>query len=85
MASNIQVQKITTLTGHRDCVYTLAPSGEEHIFFSAAGDGMVVAWDLNNPDTGELVAKVNAALANMKKDGRYTEIYKKWFGAEPKL
>ena len=62
MASNIQVQKITTLTGHRDCVYTLAPSGEEHVFFSAAGDGMVVAWDLNTPDAGELVAKVSTSV-----------------------
>ncbi|MGE5767557.1 MAG: transporter substrate-binding domain-containing protein, partial [Bacteroidota bacterium] len=29
------------------------------------------------------VAKVNGALANMKKDGRYNAIYKKWFGTEP--
>ena len=62
MASKIQVQKITTLTGHRDCVYTLERSGEESFFFSASGDGMVVAWDLNNPDTGELVAKVSTSV-----------------------
>ena len=33
----------------------------------------------------DLVAKVNTALAHMKKDGRYAAIYKKWFGTEPKL
>jgi WD40 repeat protein len=62
MASNVQVQKIITLTGHRDCVYTLERSGAENVFFSAAGDGMVVAWDLNNPEHGELVAKVSTSV-----------------------
>lgn len=28
--------------------------------------------------------EVNAALAAMRKDGRYEEIYRKWFGEEPK-
>ncbi|MCJ8165179.1 WD40 repeat domain-containing protein [Pontibacter sp. E15-1] len=62
MASNLQIQKLATLTGHRDCVYTLEQSGEENVVFSAAGDGMVVAWDMNNPDNGELVAKVNTSV-----------------------
>jgi len=62
MAGNIQVQKITTLTGHRDCVYTLVQSGQENIFFSAGGDGMVVAWDFNNPENGELMARVNTSV-----------------------
>ena len=62
MASKIQVQKIATLTGHRDCVYTLERSGNDHIFFSGAGDGMVVAWDLNQPENGELVAKVTSSV-----------------------
>jgi WD40 repeat protein len=56
--SNVQVSRLQTLTGHRDCVYTLAKSNEPHRFFSGAGDGMVVMWDLNNPETGELIAKL---------------------------
>ncbi|MBL0743227.1 WD40 repeat domain-containing protein [Chryseolinea lacunae] len=54
----VEVQKLHTLTGHRDCVYTLARSAQSHVVFSGAGDGMVVRWDLNTPDTGELVAKL---------------------------
>jgi len=54
----IQVEKLKTLTGHNDCVYTLAPSGEESIFFSGGGDGMVVKWDLSNPEEGELIARL---------------------------
>lgn len=35
------------------------------------------------PKGSPLVAKVNAALAKIKADGRYAAIYKKWFGTEP--
>jgi WD40 repeat protein len=56
--SSTQVKKIHTLTGHRDCVYTLQPASEESMFFSGSGDGMVVLWNLNNPDHGELIAQL---------------------------
>jgi glutamine transport system substrate-binding protein len=50
----------------------------------AVGEQMMAhQYGIGFPKGSELVAKVNAALANMKKDGRYNEIYKKWFGAEP--
>ncbi|MDB5262530.1 MAG: repeat protein [Adhaeribacter sp.] len=62
MASSIQVQKVATLTGHQDCVYTLEQGGQPAIFYSAAGDGMVVAWDLENPGEGELVARVSTSV-----------------------
>ncbi|MFB6725356.1 transporter substrate-binding domain-containing protein [Kribbella sp. NPDC056345] len=32
----------------------------------------------------KIVAKFNELLAKAKSDGKYTEIYKKWFGVEPK-
>ncbi|WP_347157890.1 WD40 repeat domain-containing protein [Pontibacter chitinilyticus] len=62
MASKIQVHKVATLTGHRDCVYTLTPSGAENVFFSAGGDGMVVAWNLDQPENGELMARVTTSV-----------------------
>ena len=55
---SILVNKKQTLTGHRDCVYVLEKSPERGNFFSAAGDGMVVHWSLNNPDEGQLIAKL---------------------------
>jgi WD40 repeat protein len=53
-----QVSKVTTITGHRDSVYTLERSATPAIFFSGAGDGMVVAWDLTNPESGQLIARL---------------------------
>lgn len=58
----IQVQKSTTLTGHRDCVYSLERSDRAEVFFSAAGDGMVVAWNLAEPGNGELIAQVSSSV-----------------------
>jgi len=54
----VQVEKLHTLTGHRDAIYTLQAAADPTIVFSAAGDGMVVKWDLGNPETGELIARL---------------------------
>lgn len=35
------------------------------------------------PKGSDLTEQVNTALAKMKDDGRYSEIYMKWFGVEP--
>ncbi len=62
LTQKIQVHKIGTFTGHRDCVYAIEKAPLPHQFFSAAGDGLVVRWDLQNPDQGELVAQVAASV-----------------------
>ncbi len=52
------VKKIHTLGGHPDCVYTLQASGDTQHFFSADGKGLVVRWNLAQPDEGELIARL---------------------------
>ncbi|HSZ24992.1 MAG TPA: WD40 repeat domain-containing protein [Cytophagaceae bacterium] len=64
--SLVKVEKITSLTGHRDCIYALEKGKEENFFFSAAGDGMVVLWDLKNPENGTLIAKVENSVYALK-------------------
>src|SRR6188768_1046314 len=56
--SKIEIRKLHTLTGHRDCVYTVQPADTSNVFFSGSGDGMVVSWDLTNPETGQVIAKL---------------------------
>lgn len=58
----MQVEKIDTFSGHRDCVYALESSVESTQFFSAGGDGLVVRWNLKAPDLGELIAQVPASV-----------------------
>lgn len=59
--SAIQVKKQHTLTGHKDCLYTLCAYNES-AFFSAGGDGMVVLWDLKDPQVGKMIVKVPASI-----------------------
>ncbi len=56
--AGIQVKKIHTFLGHKDAVYTLGPGDGQSVFFSGAGDGMVVRWDLADPDKGNLVVNL---------------------------
>jgi WD40 repeat protein len=64
--SKIIVKKLNTFSGHQDSIYTLEKSNSDHTFFSGAGDGMVVEWDLLQPDQGKLVAKVEASIYALK-------------------
>lgn len=73
----LQVQKIDTFSGHRDCVYAIQPAAESKYFFSAAGDGLVVKWDLTRPDWGEVVAQVPASIYALAYD---TEKGHLWVG-----
>lgn len=60
--SGIVVEKIGTLTGHRDSIYVLEQGAEDRYFYSAGGDGLVVLWDLQNPADGVMVAKVTKSV-----------------------
>ena len=60
------VQKVKSITGHKDCIYTLTGFDQPGRFFSASGDGMVVLWDLDRPDEGQLIARLPASVYALK-------------------
>ncbi len=62
----IQVQKIHSLTGHRDGVYTVVSGHSPQHVFSGAGDGMVVLWDLAAPQEGDLIARLPNSVYALK-------------------
>jgi WD40 repeat protein len=59
----MNVKKLHTLSGHKDCVYALteSPVKPGHVY-SGAGDGMVVEWSLDEPEVGKLIARVDASV-----------------------
>jgi WD40 repeat protein len=71
---NIQVEKLHTLLGHRDCVYQVVQGAEPWEVYSAGGDGFVVRWDLRQPETGTLLAKVEASVYAMHFDPLTAEL-----------
>src|SRR5690606_6380967 len=54
----LQLPRLTSLKVHRDAIYTLHAADTPQYFFSAAGDGMVVRWNLDDPENGELIARL---------------------------
>jgi len=61
------VRKTATLTGHNGSVYALAMSGDSTLL-SGGGDKIVAAWDLNNPGTGSMLAKVPEVIYSLYAD-----------------
>jgi WD40 repeat protein len=56
--TQVQIKRLHSLTGHRDAVYTVHPGADQAQFFSGSGDGMVVHWNLQHPENGDLIAKL---------------------------
>ncbi len=61
----IGVNKIRSFTGHRDAVYALSPGRIRDNFLSGAGDGMIVSWNLNGGDDGQLIARVPNSIYSL--------------------
>jgi len=61
----VNIEKLDTFGGHRDCVYTLEQGPAPDQFFSTGADGLVVRWHLDRPDLGELVAKIPSSVYAM--------------------
>lgn len=55
----VRVRKRAQLTGHNAAIFAIGPDVVPHQFLSAAGDGWIVRWDLKDPDTGRLIAKID--------------------------
>lgn len=60
-----QVKKISQLTGHNASVFALSKEQEKGYFLSAAGDGWIVRWNLEDPELGRLVAKVETQIFSL--------------------
>lgn len=64
----LHIQRLDTFGGHRDSVFTLAPSTQAGHFFSAGADGQVADWDVARPDLGALVARIPASVYALNLD-----------------
>ena len=63
-------------------LYYIATAGKGKV--KVAGPQMMAQeYGIAFPKGSPLVPKVNEALAKIKADGRYAEIYRKWFDTEP--
>jgi WD40 repeat protein len=66
--SKILVNKLHALTGHNDCIYALKEGADPRYFYTGAGDGMVVEWDLDHPKDGVLLARLPHSVYALEVD-----------------
>ena len=63
-------------------LYYIKTAGQGRV--KAVGEQMMAhEYGIAFPKGSELVPQVNEALSKIKADGRYNEIYQKWFDSEP--
>lgn len=74
-SKQIQVHKLYTLKGHKDCIYTLARAAEKGQFYSAGGDGQVVRWNIDTPEEGKLIAKVSSSIYALCFDSHHQRLF----------
>lgn len=60
-----QITRKMQLTGHNAAVYALAATGDGRHFLSGSGDGWIVRWDLEAPETGQLIARVEGQIFSL--------------------
>lgn len=65
MQTSLTVKKIAQLTGHNGAIFTLATERDNQHIISGAGDGWVVRWNLDAPETGRLLAKVDTNIFSL--------------------
>jgi len=62
LIKKIHIKKIAQLTGHNASIFALTNGKDKHHFRSAAGDGWVAEWNLQSPENGQLIAKVDTQI-----------------------
>jgi WD40 repeat protein len=61
----LEIEKLHTCTGHRAALYALARGRDARHVLSAGGDGLIVEWDLDQPETGKVIASVEVQLFSL--------------------
>lgn len=61
----MEARKVSHLQGHRSAIYALSRFSDEQHFLTAGGDGLAVSWNMDDPENGKLIAKVEAQIFSL--------------------
>jgi polar amino acid transport system substrate-binding protein len=86
MANNVKSGRVDAGVNDNGALYDYVkdnPDTEVAAEFDT-GEKYGFAADKTDPSSVKLIERLNAALKKAREDGTYKELYKKWFGVEPK-
>lgn len=58
----MHIQLLHTCTGHRASIYAMAQGRDARHVLTAGGDGWIVEWNLDAPDTGRVIANAGTQI-----------------------
>ncbi len=61
----LEIKKTAQLQGHQGSVFGLVQGRDAQHILSSGGDGWVVEWNLDKPDLGKLMAKVDTQVFSL--------------------
>ncbi len=61
----MHIRKKFVCSGHRAALYALARDREDRHVITAGGDGWLVDWDLDDPETGRVIASVETQVFSL--------------------
>lgn len=63
---SVYVIKRAHMTGHRAAIYAIDRGDTPSTILTGGGDGLVVKWDLHEPEVGQVIARIDANIFSMK-------------------
>lgn len=75
--TKVIVEKITDLTGHKDCVYTIKHSTDGSAIYSGAGEGWLARWNTQVYEGDKVLAQANAPIYAIAENPQKNEL---WIG-----
>ena len=62
----LHAEKLHDYAGHKDCIYRIEQGPEPYEFYTGAGEGWVVKWDLRNEDApGKVIARLPGSIFSL--------------------
>lgn len=61
----MKVTKIAQLTGHNAAIFALIEGADERHLLTGAGDGWVVQWNMDEPELGKLLARIEVQVFSL--------------------
>lgn len=61
----MRIKRLAHFTGHKDCIYALAPALKPDCFYTGAAEGYIVEWNYEKKGDGELLAQVPAPVYSL--------------------
>jgi len=70
----MKVTKVGQFSGHQNSIYALQKGVKENMFYTGAGDGLIVEWNHEEIGDGQLLARTEKPIYSLFTDTNHTQL-----------